>query len=151
MTICLILKGEPPSHILLGWKKTGLGRGKYTGPGGKVEAGETPETAAIREVAEESGMVIEPGDLQYLGKLTFLFPARPAWDQLAHVFAARRWRGEPVETTEIRPTWFPLAQIPYAEMWDDYRFLLPRALEGQNVTARIIYSADNETVVVVDS
>ncbi|MFC0523944.1 RNA deprotection pyrophosphohydrolase [Pontibacillus salicampi] len=37
-------------------------------PGGKVEEGETPEQAAVREVMEETGGVVE--DLIYIGQYT---------------------------------------------------------------------------------
>jgi len=37
-------------------------------PGGTIEAGETPEVAAIREVQEEAGIVISPNDLELLYK-----------------------------------------------------------------------------------
>lgn len=73
------------------------------------------------------------------------------WNELAHVFVARRWSGEPVETPEIRPVWFPLEEIPYEEMWDDYRYWLGRALEGRRIAARFVYSPDNETVDLVES
>jgi ADP-ribose pyrophosphatase YjhB (NUDIX family) len=35
------------------------GRGLWSVPGGRVEAGETDQHAVIREVAEETGMVVE--------------------------------------------------------------------------------------------
>ncbi len=150
VTICLLVKGHPPTQLLLGWKKTGLGQGKYAGLGGKVEAGETREVAAIRELHEEAGVIVSPDDLEYLGHLTFLFPSKPEWNERAHVFLVRKWDGEPVETREMRPTWFALDQIPYDEMWDDYRYWLPRALQGRSVTARFVYAQDNETVYTVE-
>ena len=44
--------------ILLINKKTGLGKGKVNGPGGKVEKGESPEDCAIRECQEELGITV---------------------------------------------------------------------------------------------
>ncbi|MFC4004288.1 NUDIX hydrolase [Prauserella oleivorans] len=39
------------------------GRGRWSLPGGRVEPGETDEAAVTREVAEETGLVVEPGAL----------------------------------------------------------------------------------------
>ena len=44
-TLCFVLRG---GKILLIEKKRGLGAGKVNGPGGRIEAGETGEQAAIR-------------------------------------------------------------------------------------------------------
>lgn len=41
--------------------------GKWTEPGGHLEAGETPLQGAIREVREEAGIKFVPKDLSYLG------------------------------------------------------------------------------------
>lgn len=43
------------------------GRGRWSVPGGRVEAGETDHHAVIREVAEETGLVVEI--IQLLGKV----------------------------------------------------------------------------------
>ncbi|MDR0650832.1 MAG: NUDIX domain-containing protein [Candidatus Peribacteria bacterium] len=40
-------------QLLLAMKKRGFGVGKWSGPGGKVEEGESISQAAVREVEEE--------------------------------------------------------------------------------------------------
>ena len=47
-TLCLPVRGDPPTEVLLGLKKAGFGAGKVTGFGGKVEPGETIVAAARR-------------------------------------------------------------------------------------------------------
>ena len=66
-TLCLLTQGSPPERVLLGYKKAGFGLGKYTGFGGKVEAGETPGEAAARELVEETGVWVAPENLQLNG------------------------------------------------------------------------------------
>jgi 8-oxo-dGTP pyrophosphatase MutT (NUDIX family) len=62
----------------VGLKKRGFGQGKWNGFGGKVEAGETIEAAAARELKEES--LVELGDghaLEKRGILNFFFAGEP--------------------------------------------------------------------------
>ena len=59
------------NEVLLIRKKTGLGAGKVNAPGGKIEADETAEAAAIREVMEE--VKLEVTNLKKMGMLKFQF------------------------------------------------------------------------------
>ncbi|MGL4256410.1 MAG: 8-oxo-dGTP diphosphatase, partial [Microbacterium sp.] len=132
-------------------KRTGLGRGKVVGIGGKLDPGEAPRDAAVREVAEEVGVRIEASDLLKAGVIDYHFPTKPAWSQRSTVFVARRWSGEPVETAEITPHWYAVADVPYARMWDDAVRWLPGVLRGGSVDARFTFGPDLSTVVLETS
>ena len=86
-TLCFLIHGSPPRQVLLGLKKIGFGAGKYTGFGGKVQPGETPEAAAIRELEEEAGVQVHEKDLRPMGQFAFLFPAQSSWSQKKRLLA----------------------------------------------------------------
>lgn len=146
--LCLLTRTGPSGgrEVLLGLKKTGFGTGKIVGLGGHVEPGESVVQAAVREVKEESGVLVEPVDLRGLAVLAFRFPARPEWDLLVTVFVAHRFSGRPAESDEVAPRWYPVDRLPYEQMWDDARHWLPRVLAGERLTADISFADDNETV-----
>jgi 8-oxo-dGTP pyrophosphatase MutT (NUDIX family) len=129
-------------HVLLGEKLTGLGTGKFVGAGGKLESGESPAEAAVRELAEELGVTVAVNDLEPISCITYPFVDRDEWSQRSYGFAARTWHGEPHETEELRPAWFPLDAIPFERMWADAAKWLPTALAGEFVERTIPYRAD---------
>jgi mutator protein MutT len=145
-TLVFLVRGDPPAEILLGWKKNGFGSSKYNGFGGKIEINETIQAAAVRELREEAGIDAAIADLTRVARLEFYFPAKPEWNQVVHVFIVRRWRGEPVETREMKPLWCRIDAIPFDRMWADDADWLPRILSGERVEATFTFKADNETV-----
>ena len=145
-TLCLLVQESPSKEILLGMKKARFGANKYNGFGGKVEDGETIAEATVRETREEAGVDVRVEDLEQVGHLTFLFPYKPEWEQVVHVYMARRWQGTPQESEEMAPAWFAVDKIPYDQMWDDDIYWMPRVLAGERVRATFVYRADNETV-----
>jgi 8-oxo-dGTP diphosphatase len=145
-TLCFLIRGNPCHEVLLGLKKAGFGAGKYAGFGGGVEAGETIEAATVRELEEETGIKVSINDLYPIGHLTFLFPIRPSWSQVVHVFLAQVWQGNPEESDEMKPTWCMIDEIPFESMWDDASYWLPIVLTGKRIKASFVYKDDNETV-----
>jgi len=145
-TLCFPIQGKPAQQILLGMKKTGFGRGKYNGFGGKLEVGETPLVGAVRELAEECGIVAEAADLRPAGELLFIFPANPELNHDVHLYVLHKWQGEPQEMQEMKPVWFDVAEIPYAEMWAGDCYWLPAVLKGKKVNGKVVFSDNNEDV-----
>jgi 8-oxo-dGTP diphosphatase len=146
--LCLLTRtsADGTREVLLGYKKTGLGTGKVVGLGGHVEPGETPAEAAAREVKEESGLCVTPGSLAQAAYVTFRFPAHPSWDMEVTIFTTADWTGEPAESEEIRPQWFPVTALPFDRMWQDAALWLPRVLAGERLTATFTYAGDNEAI-----
>src|ERR1700761_2593884 len=143
--LCLLIgtRGDGTRQVLLGHKKTGLGQGKVVGLGGHVEPGESTAAAATREVEEESGLVVPRTALNEAAHVTFLFPAQPSWNMDVAIFTTADWSGEPSESDEIRPQWYPVGALPYDQMWDDAPRWLPRVLDGERLRATFTYADDN--------
>ena len=55
-TICYIDNGKEFLLLLRNKKPNDVHEGKYIGVGGKLEAAETPEECAVREIFEEAGL-----------------------------------------------------------------------------------------------
>ena len=146
----LLRESAAGTEVLLGRKKFGLGEGNLVGPGGKLEPGESPADAAVREVFEEVSISIRPQDLMLVGELTYPFTHHPKFSQKSWAFVCREWEGEAVESDELVPEWHLLESIPLDRMWDDAKHWLPHALAGQFVRATFIFGADARTVASTD-
>ncbi len=91
--------------------------GLWEFPGGKVEAGERPEDALIRELCEELGIAIAGQDLL---PLTFASHTYPDFHLLMPVYLCRSWRGkinahEGQELTWVKPDELHLYDMPPAD------------------------------------
>ena len=82
---------DPDGRVLLAQRPPGKAlAGLWEFPGGKVEAGERPEGALIRELAEELGITVEEA---CLAPFTFASHAYPDVHLLMPLYLCRRWEG----------------------------------------------------------
>ena len=125
-------------RILLIEKHRGLGQGKINGPGGRLEPGETPRAAAIREVEEE--IRVRPTGIHPAGELRFQFVSGYAIH--VYVFRADGFSGTPEPTVEATPIWVEVESIPYERMWEDDVVWLPLLLRGQQFSGRFVFDGD---------
>lgn len=138
--ICTLLFLLNDTEILLAMKKRGFGAGRYNGVGGKIETGETIEQALVRECQEEIG--VTPEQFDKVAVHDFRFPDGSS-DMMVHAFVCRQWEGEPVETEEMAPEWFPVNAIPYDQMWQDDIVWLPQVLDGKKLQCRFVFDHDD--------
>ncbi|MEM9810730.1 MAG: NUDIX hydrolase [Pseudomonadota bacterium] len=118
----VVLKG---SEVLLIQRGRAPFKGHWSIPGGKVEYGESLSDAVIREVAEETGIVIEPVGL------IDAFEALPSKETDRHHvmvdYAARYVRGEVCAADDAMDACFlPIPEALARVAWDDTR----RAVQG---------------------
>ena len=82
---------DTEGRVLLAQRPEGKSlAGLWEFPGGKVEPGESPETALIRELKEELGIDTWKS---CLAPLTFASHSYPEFHLLMPLFACRRWEG----------------------------------------------------------
>ena len=65
---------NPQGQVLLGRRTGAHGRGLWGAPGGHMETGEEPVQTAIRETIEETGIVLNPNNIQITFFTNDIFP-----------------------------------------------------------------------------
>jgi 8-oxo-dGTP diphosphatase len=86
---CALLDAD--NRVLIAQRPEGKAMaGLWEFPGGKVEPGERPEDALIRELAEELGITVKK---ECLAPLTFASHAYEEFHLLMPLFVCRRWSG----------------------------------------------------------
>jgi 8-oxo-dGTP diphosphatase len=100
---------DPEGRVLLAQRPEGKSlAGLWEFPGGKVETGESPEAALIRELREE--LAIET-TASCLAPLTFASHAYESFHLLMPLYACRRWQGIAVGAEGQQLAWVRSAQL----------------------------------------
>lgn len=101
---CFLIEDE--KVVVTKYKKPNPKAGYYEIPGGKIEEGETPEQAAIREFKEETGMVVS--DLKRKGNMIIEYPNRIFSFE---VFVTNHYVGKPRQFEENTSEWMAISEV----------------------------------------
>lgn len=118
---------DPDGRVLIAQRPPGKSMaGLWEFPGGKVEAGERPETALIRELREELAIEVKEA---CLAPFTFASHTYPDFHLLMPLYVCRRWEGTPraveaaalkwVRPAELAAYPMPPADLPLVPMLRD--------------------------------
>jgi 8-oxo-dGTP diphosphatase len=109
MLVSAVALVDADGRVLLARRPAGKSMaGLWEFPGGKIEAGETPEAALIRELDEELG--IDTAE-SCLAPLSFASHAYEDFHLLMLVYVCRKWNGTPRQLEGNELTWVRPARL----------------------------------------
>ena len=114
MTVVAVALVDAERRVLLQQRAPGRSMaGLWEFPGGKVESGELPEPALVRELEEELGIEVGTGDL-----VPACFASAPVGDRhmILLLYICRTWRGEPRPLDASALKWLRPKEMEPAEM-----------------------------------
>ena len=152
-TLCYIDDGD--SYLMLHRvkKENDASHGKWIGVGGKCEADESPDECMLREVREETGLLITRW--QYRGIVTFISDTWP--NEYMHLFTATEWRGEPDMTIDDEGTlaWIKKTDLPVLpgtgrsdiNLWEGDKIFLRLLMDEKQpfFSLKLVYVQDEMT------
>jgi len=136
--VIVYITDRKQEKVLLIIKKGGLGQGKVSAPGGRLEPGESFLEAAIRECREE--VSITPLCPEKRMELHFQFTS--GYALYGEAFFADAWEGVERSSDEADPFWCDIDKLPWDNMWEDDRRWLPQTLEGKKFRGYYVFDDD---------
>ncbi len=137
-TLCYVMHEGKTLMLFRNKKLNDYHEGKWNGLGGKFEQGETPEECAIREVEEESGLLmIEP---KMKGFITFpMFDGKKDW--YVFLFTADKFSGKLIDSNEGKLEWIQNEKLADLNLWDGDKIFIPWLFQEKYFSAKFVYEA----------
>jgi len=141
-TLCYIEKDGKYLMLYRNKLKNDPNKGKWLGIGGKLEDGETPDDAAVREVYEETGLRLI--SYKYRGIVNFISDIYP--DEAMHLYYSDDFEGEVKECDEGDLKWIEKGRLSELPMWEGDKIFL-RLIEKDIPFFRLTLRYNKDTLI----
>lgn len=119
-TLCHIEKNGKYLMLHRVKKENDLNKDKWVGIGGKFEDKESPEDCNIREVYEETGLILNCA--RYCGIVTFI---SDVWEtEYMHIFHSDNFSGELIDCNEGTLEWIEITKLYSLPIWEGDKIFL---------------------------
>jgi 8-oxo-dGTP diphosphatase len=117
LTVVAAALADAEGRVLLQQRAAGRTMaGRWEFPGGKVESGERPEAALVRELREELGIEVDPARLAPIAFASADTPDGTGRHLLLLLYLCREWRGIPQPLDAAALKWLRPGEMDGAEM-----------------------------------
>jgi len=139
-TLCYIEKNGQYLMLHRTKKQSDVNKDKWIGIGGKMEENESPEDCLIREVMEETGLLLT--DYRMRGVITFI---ASGWEpEIIFLFTADGFTGELTGCSEGELRWVDIPLVQQLNIWKgDQYFLDILKKNGPFFSLKLMYEGDN--------
>lgn len=119
-TLCYMKRGGHTLMLYRNKKKDDVNAGKWIGVGGKLEPGEHPDEAVLREIEEETGYRARHCDFR--GIILFCYNDNPP--ESMYLYTTEDFSGEMRECDEGTLRWIKDEDISSLNLWEGDRIFL---------------------------
>ncbi len=126
-TLCYLEKDGCYLMLFRNKKEHDPCEGKWVGIGGKFEPGEDAETCMLREVREETGLILK----KYQPCGVVHFQSDELEDEEMYLFTGTEWEGEISVCDEGTLEWIPKEKVLDLNLWEGDPYFLKPMLDGE--------------------
>lgn len=119
-TLCYMERNNKFLMLHRNKKEHDVNKGKWIGVGGKLEAGETPLAAVVREIREETGYIVQSCDFR--GIVIFNYNDNPS--EYMHLYTCKAFSGSLITCDEGELEWVDKEEVYKLNIWEGDRIFL---------------------------
>ena len=141
-TLCYIIKDGKVLMMLRNKKKQDINQNKWIGVGGHFEHGESPDECLLREVKEETGLVLT--SYKARGIVTFCYKDVVEY---MHLYTADQYEGELSVCNEGELSWIDKDKVMDLNIWEGDRIFLKLLLEDAGYfSLKLVYDDEGRLI-----